>query len=349
MFFLYVGIFILSSCATLFNSPTTKVAIHTNAPTKVTVEYSESKREPTNTPLQFKKVEMVTVNNKVELRPMRSVQPLRITVETDTFPNRELYISSQNSFAFWSNLAFFYGVGMLVDFKNPKRYSYPKHIYINSFEQGNTYWKFNYDHKSSKRALPKITPQKLVAFTNPGVEIALEIPTGEKFSTQIMGTFLFTKPLFNDDISPRAKGFRTAIEERYFLSSKTPFGSYIALELNYMKRDYNHSWSFIPKDEFIDSISFTNQNIQHETFRIHKQTFSIHAKIGYQFIRNHFVADTYFGIGPRYKIVKSSGKTSPSEVVQSHFKDYTPFDYHNRQGEYWMPSLTLNVRLGYRF
>ncbi len=73
----------------------------------------------------------MTQNNKTWIFVERSKEPLQITVSTDSL-EKEIILKPRNSFAFWSNIVFNYGIGMLVDKNNPKRYTYPKNVYVNS-------------------------------------------------------------------------------------------------------------------------------------------------------------------------------------------------------------------------
>ena len=44
---------------------------------------------------------------------------------------------------YWVNIPYSYGIGMLVDMNNPKRYSYPKRIYINSTDSRSNYYHYS--------------------------------------------------------------------------------------------------------------------------------------------------------------------------------------------------------------
>ena len=104
----------MSSCATLLNPPHKYVTIHTTKPTQII--HGETI--------------ISTVDNKAHLRAERKNAPLQITAITDSL-EKSIEIEQKNSVAFWTNL-FNYGIGMLVDRNNPKRYTYPGKIFINS-------------------------------------------------------------------------------------------------------------------------------------------------------------------------------------------------------------------------
>jgi hypothetical protein len=61
----------------------------------------------------------------------RSKDSLRLMLIGDRM-QRNIALAPRNSFAYFLNLYYNLGVGMLVDAKNPKRYSYPRRVYLDS-------------------------------------------------------------------------------------------------------------------------------------------------------------------------------------------------------------------------
>ena len=94
----------------------------------------------------------------------RKNESFSIIATTDSL-TKSIKIEPRSSIMYWSNICFNYGIGMLVDMKNPKRYSYPDKIYINSAdsrEDYSTYGKANnkgelYLHLS----LPLVNPFRM--------------------------------------------------------------------------------------------------------------------------------------------------------------------------------------------
>jgi len=80
-----------------------------------------------------------TVNNKANLRVERKKEIVSIVAMTDSI-TKTIEIKPKNSFMYWANL-YYFGIGMLVDMNNPKRYSYPR-IYINSTDTISNYHKY---------------------------------------------------------------------------------------------------------------------------------------------------------------------------------------------------------------
>lgn len=88
------------------------------------------------------------------------------------------------------------------------------------------------------KQLIKVTPAKIFSIHNSSIEVAYERPTGKDFSTQLMVSYLFLNSIYqiSSRFKENTKGYRIAFEERFFLKKVAPFGSYIALELDYLKK-----------------------------------------------------------------------------------------------------------------
>jgi hypothetical protein len=106
---------LMTSCATIFNSPYKHVTIHTTEPSKII----------------YKQDTINTIDDKTHLRVERNWETLNIVATTDSL-TKSIRIGAKNSTMYWSNILFNYGLGMLVERNNPKRYTYPGKIYINS-------------------------------------------------------------------------------------------------------------------------------------------------------------------------------------------------------------------------
>lgn len=115
----------LTSCATLVNQSTKIVTIHTTEPSKII----------------YKQDTVETENNKTHLKVERKKEVLSIVAKTDSI-SKTILLEPKNSFMFWFNIPSNYALGMLIDMKNPKRYSYPGKIYLNSEDSINRYCKY---------------------------------------------------------------------------------------------------------------------------------------------------------------------------------------------------------------
>lgn len=329
-----ISTLIFSSCATILNTPTENLSIITSTPCKVVVNKDTLKNISTH---NFATVE-------------RSKYPLLISVFNDN-NSKSVSIKSRNSFAYWLNLyPSIYWTGFIVDKNNPKRYGYPQTIYIDTNSERPNY--LNYEPLDSAMSkynnIIKFTPLKLTGLVNPALEISYERKTGDYFSTQIMGSYLLPESVLDpvNGFNPNIKGYRLAVEERFYLNKSAPFGPYVGLELNYMKNRYKDIWNFGVKDIFSDT-AYNNTNYP-DTFGIRKQTFSINLKFGYQLFVKRFSFDFYAGLGLRYKDVRYFDRKNPDDEMEMP-RHPNIFYISNLPGKYWTISIPLNFRIGWTF
>lgn len=116
---LIVLFLLFSSCATVLNSPVQKVIISTDKNIKVI-----SVDRVTVIDSSFKQI-----NSTRAYYIPRNNEPLKVKLQIDSTP-KTIFLKPVNSFAFWYNIPSTYGIGMLVDKDNMKRYSYPKRNYL---------------------------------------------------------------------------------------------------------------------------------------------------------------------------------------------------------------------------
>lgn len=116
---------LLTSCATIINQPYKNLTIYTTEPSVIILKQDTIK----------------TTNNKANVRVARKKEMLHIVVATDSL-TKTVPIEPKNSFLYWGNIFSNFGIGMLVDKNNPKRYAYPQRIYINSSDTISRYFKY---------------------------------------------------------------------------------------------------------------------------------------------------------------------------------------------------------------
>lgn len=125
---------LLVSCATLTNQEWTRSTIYTTEPTRIV----------------FRNDTIKTLRNKAKLTLERKNAPIEIITITDSL-KKKVTINAINSFDYWVNIPCNLGIGMLIDRNNPKRYTYPQRIYINSTDSINRY--FSYEQGNNKGQL----------------------------------------------------------------------------------------------------------------------------------------------------------------------------------------------------
>lgn len=184
----------------------------------------------------------------------------------------------------------------------------------------------------------KFTPAKLIALVNPAVEFSYERRTSQRFSTELMGSYLLPATLLDieNDYHPQIRGFRVALEEKYHFSRAN--GLYAALEANYLKNSYQDIVTLETPDSktYPDSVS------------LKKQTFSINTKMGFQKELRRIIFDFYGGIGWRYKDTKHFNRINPDDAMDIPIHPSLPY-FVNMPGKRSVLSLTLNARIGWRF
>ncbi len=324
-FIAIISVLFLSSCASIFNSQLTYTKIVTNKPTKLTVNGVENN---------------LLVTEK-EIWINRSKKSLEIIAETNN--NKKIIIvNAKNSFLYWVNL-YNYGLGMLVDKNNPKRYSYPRTIFLDLNDTLSKYKTYvpNKNTNDSLKNIIKFTPLMLIGLVNPGIELSYERKTTSKFSTQFMGSILF-------DLENKSSvvGFRISIEEKYFYRDSSPIGPYVSFEINYLQKKYYDTWNFGIADVNYNP-NYNNTNYS-DTYGINKKTLSFDLKWGYQKIIKRFVINFYAGLGLKYRNVNHFGRINPNDEMES-----TPhpniYLISNREANEWTISIPLNISLGWEF
>jgi len=104
----------LSSCATILNQSKTFVHVHTTEPSLI-VQGNDSVK---------------TIKNKALLTVERKNEPITIITITDSLKN-QIQVNPRNSFAYYYNIFWNLGIGMIVEKNNPKRFDYPMSVRIN--------------------------------------------------------------------------------------------------------------------------------------------------------------------------------------------------------------------------
>jgi hypothetical protein len=327
----------LSSCASLFNSPLTRTKVILSEPSKLTINGEENNN----------------IVDQKEIFILRSNEPLKILAESAA-NKKEISVEAKNSLMYWSNLLFSSWIGMLIDNNNPKRYDYPKTIYIDlkdSLQTTQAYRTYDKKYDAFKNQI-KFTPLKLIGSFNSGLEVAYERKTSKKFSTQFMGSLLFNSLVLKNEESPTSlEGFRASIEQKYFYNESAMLGPYVSFEVNYMQKKYYDTWSFgdIPAD--YDPYSYPNSDkviYYSDTYGINKKTLSLNFKWGYQTIIDRFVIDAYIGIGPKYRDVRHFDRINPTYKEEG-VDDLNIGRFGKREVKEWSISIPLNVEVGWAF
>ncbi|GAA4316979.1 hypothetical protein GCM10023149_14300 [Mucilaginibacter gynuensis] len=139
-FTLTISCLLFSSCATLLLQERSEtITVHTEQPATITVN----------------KTSVETIKNKAKFKVEKSKKPLRITVETDS-AKQAINIKAKNAFTYYMDMVYF-GSGLVV-INNPKRFTYPSHIYIKQGDTSLRYNTFSFLHKKGDVLLHVSTP-----------------------------------------------------------------------------------------------------------------------------------------------------------------------------------------------
>lgn len=108
----------LGSCVTLFNGPSTSLNVRIPDNAKV-VYTNECGSTDSVSP---------DINNMARLIVRRNNKKLPLTVVSDT-GSFSFAVKPTMSWLFWANVYPLYGLGFLVDYNNPNRFTYPHFVY----------------------------------------------------------------------------------------------------------------------------------------------------------------------------------------------------------------------------
>jgi hypothetical protein len=329
----------LSSCASIFNSKSKDIAIFTSEKTLLTIESNE---------VIYNKNDTLIEHN---LKAKRSEETLSLTLSSEN-SIKTVSVSPRKSSAYLLNFVpnspFCIGntIGILIDNRSPKRFTYPKNIYVDMEKEDNSFLPYK-PLDTAYRAyqnIIKINALKMASFEAGGVEISYEKKTSSKFSTQLTATYIIPGIWDFENFKPRKlSGFQLSIEERLYWKETAPIGYYFAVDLNYLNSRYDFTDSFIAKNKYYTIL-------YEDEFEVRKQTLSSNAKLGRQFFIKRFTIDLSIGAGLRFKEVKHLDKINPDGEIDTTiflFRDIK--DLNNRPGKYLAFSFPISARIGWLF
>lgn len=157
------SVFLLCSCATVFNKKHTRLEVYSTDHTKIV----------------FNKDTMPLYKGSIFLYPERKNQAISLILFNDSL-TKTIYLKPKNSFAYWLNgypgPTFIYG--FFVDKNRNKRYTYPKRIYINLKDTVKEYTRHDFRNKKNQFHLNISIPYVNSFLQRPNNEINPEVNTG---------------------------------------------------------------------------------------------------------------------------------------------------------------------------
>jgi hypothetical protein len=312
MRFLLTGtaFFTCTSCATLFNSRNTHINIITDRPANIIVNSDT----------------LTTIDNEARVKMPRQREPYKITVFNDS-TSKDLVINSKNSFAYFMDQYYSFIIvgliGILVDHNNPRRYTYPRTVYVRMNKIGGGYLTYM-PHNDRYRNNLKITPLRLL-FSHPGLELSYERYSGKKFSTQISFASLYNISFSGTKALPSSgSGYQFSLEEKYFIKApeENQARPYLSVETGYFI--IQHS----------DYTEYNGLNVSGE-YEGRKTLFYLTPKFGVQAnVTGRLMIEAYAGLGFKYEERHYTNMVGPYDKWSENF---------------WQVRIPLNIRVGLRF
>lgn len=320
---------VITSCASILNMPTQSITVITKEPSSI----------------KIKDIDPFPVSKRVDTQVKRSSEPLKISVQ-DSLTTRRYSIKPHNSAVYWLNIyPSIFWLGFLIDMNKPARYAYPNTIYIDN--KSNDYLTYiPLDSNIQKlRNIVKLSPYKLMDFSNPSIEFIYERKTSKLLSSQIMLSYLLPNNVWDMGYTfkPEIRGYKFGLEQKIYLNKSAPLGPYLAFEINHLNSKYKSIESFHPPS---DSIPYFNG--YSDSINIVKHITNLNFKIGYQEITGRLTFDFYGGIGIRYKNVSHLNRINYNDLM-SMPREPNIYYLNNQDGKYCIPVFLLNLRIGWLY
>ena len=160
-FIILIPLLMLSSCATVMNRKTQRIDIITNKHAYVKINDQE----------------LANIKNRTKFIAVRDIRPINLVVFNDSI-SKELLLDSRSSFLYWFNIYANAGLGMLIDKDSPKRYVYPKRVYVDMANNINTFTTYNPVVRKGSLQLHYSLPWINNFIFNPSFENSTKINTG---------------------------------------------------------------------------------------------------------------------------------------------------------------------------
>ena len=263
--FLFI-IILCNSCASILNGERTFINIS-----------SDKKSE-----IIFKD-DTISISKKLtKINPIRSKKTLKITVLKDSLSNI-FYLKQKTSTLFWANILNNYGLGMLVDLTNDKRFTYKHNLHFVTDTIANKIV------LSTKKVaiMPKnkfllyTSPLQVLDFLSiPMVTIGTEYFIKDNFSISAeFGTKIadnYTRRYNVAILKDKAINYRieTKLYNKFNITGNVHLNEYVALEFRQIKSQYNDKIEYGFKNDS------KRENIIEDDFATKKRVTIVNLKYG---------------------------------------------------------------------
>ncbi|WP_439132274.1 hypothetical protein [Polaribacter sp.] len=323
------------SCASVFNKETTVVNISADKDSKIVYQQDT---------LQVHQKE-------IKITPTRRNRVLKIKVLKDSL-QRDFYLEPKLSILYWANILNNYGVGMLIDLTNNKRFTYAHHLHFITDSVTNQIV------LGTKKvtAIPKHTffvytsPLQFLDFFNePMGTLGAEYFYMKNIS--VSGEYGFRNSSFyNRDynfgfIDEKASVFR--IETKWYnainLTKNVHLNEYLSLEYRQLNSSYHDNLTYYFKDYTIQSGSISDDFATQKTVSIVNLKYGILVPLG-----KKLYFDFYTGFGIRTKQFNHINLEYNQQLHNINFFD-TLFLFNPRRFKNYDQRTFLNYSLGFKF
>ncbi len=336
-FYALLTLILLTSCATLFNGKRTKVKLYT--PEHTTVNYDNETYTPTN--------------GVIKLYPLRANADLKFTVSNDSISS-DFSIEQRLSPLFFLNIIQNYGIGMLLDLTNDKRFTYIGHL---QFEIDTISKTFRFSNQTlnpfNRHTFFLYTsPLKAIdAFSQPMLSLGAEYFFTDTMSFSAEYATVYTERLGDNTkfkvVDNKGRSFRYELKyyNLFHLTNNPNINEYIGLEARFIRYQFNRNIDYTTT---LNEISYSIN----EPIAVQKSVDIFNLKYGLNFpIGKRFFLDLYSGFGVRLKRFKNPNANYNSNT-----------DFLNEDDEYIFTrryledvddinqfNLSLGVKFGIKF
>lgn len=329
---------VLTSCTTILNGKTTRVNIHA----------------PKDTKVQYKSESFQINEERIDIHPKRSKEPLTFTLSNDSI-STEFIFNREVSSLIYLNLPYTYGLGILVDLTNPKRFTYRRNLFFEIDKNTNNFKLFEGKANPFKQHTTLIYTSPLLAmdiFNQPRLSLGLEYFPLNNLSISAEYATVFTdkhNSSSNLEIyKNRGREFRFELKYYNFLTllRNPKVNEYVGLEARFIRYQYNKNISYYRNSEEI-SYFVT------EPIAVQKSLDIFNIKYGFNFpIGKHMYLDLYSGFGIRNKKFKNPNilYNPETDYLQDNDNHYFSFNSNYLEGVDDIKSFnfSLGFKLGFK-
>lgn len=326
---------VLNSCTTILNGKTTRVNIHAPKNTKVQHENQDSNLE----------------EERTILYPKRSNEPLKFTLTNDSISSNFIF-NREISSLIYLNIPYTYGLGILIDLTNPKRFTYRRNLFFEIDTTTNEFKLFEGKIKPFKQHTTFVYTSPLMAidfFSQPKISLGIEYFPLDNLSFSAEYATVYTERIGSSSQLEfyKNKGREFRYELKYYnlisILRNPKVNEYIGLEARFIRYQYNKKLQYYRSAE--DISYFVDEHIA-----VQKSLNIFNIKYGLNFpIGNHMFLDLYSGLGIRNKKFKNPNIKYNPQTDYLVDDDNHYFSINDNYLEGVDDGKLLNFSLGFKF